>query len=76
MNAKTAPPFLIASLRSDSSERAEEMRSKAEEEGKDSVSEQCQQLERTKDMRPVEVRWSIPSLRDIVYALPLVLVFK
>ena len=34
VKAKMAPPFLMASLRSESSERAEEMRSKAEEEGK------------------------------------------
>ena len=34
VKAKMAPPFLMASLRSDSSESAEEMRSKAEEDGK------------------------------------------
>ena len=34
VKAKMAPPFLMASLRSASSERAEEMRSKADEDGK------------------------------------------
>jgi hypothetical protein len=37
VNAKMAPPFFIASFRSASSERAEERRSKAPEEGKESV---------------------------------------
>lgn len=34
VKAKTAPPFLMASLRSESSESADEMRSKAAEDGK------------------------------------------
>lgn len=34
VKAKMAPPFLMASFRSESSDSAEEMRSKAEEDGK------------------------------------------
>lgn len=66
MNAKTAPPFLMASLRSASEEERNSLIwSKASEAGKDSGRRTSCQLRHRRDSGSRDV----PSLRDIVVVI-------